>query len=56
MPDEPPRAMQSRTWSCHSLLAGVAAVMHEADIDLPDDVQQLEDGFQGLCLESVFDS
>ena len=38
----PVQPLASRQWSCGTLLEGVASVLHDCEIDLPDDLEQLE--------------
>ena len=40
---KPIEQMESRKWSSATLLEGVAGVLLDADIDLPDDLEQLQD-------------
>ena len=42
-PAESVRTLESRKWSCATLLDGVANVLIDADMELPDDLEQLED-------------
>ena len=40
----------SKGWSCDTLRAGLSEVLNDASIELPDDLEQLEDmqGFMGF--------
>ena len=37
------QSLQSRAWSCGTLMEGVAAILHDAEIELPESLDQLEE-------------
>ena len=48
-----PRPLESRKFSCQSLMDGLTAVLEDANIELPDDLEQLQEIGVVACVEFV---